>query len=203
MKPVKPHASAAEGKGPDAADLATFERMRQGDAEAFSALFRTYYEPLYRFAGRFTHDPQSAESLVQDVFVKVWEHRESLQVRSNVKAYLYSAVRNHALNVLKREKRLVHGEALPERPHTARTPEETLIDKETAAAVHRAVDKLPARCRQIYTMKRYDGLSYDEIASVLRISVNTVKTQMKRALSTLRKELSFLISVLALWMSRL
>ena len=85
-------------------DLHLLNLLRRNDEEAFTALFRKYYEPLYRFVLRFVRDPQIGENLVQDVFVKLWETRESIRIRSNVRAYLYTAVRNHALNYLRREK---------------------------------------------------------------------------------------------------
>ena len=173
--------------------------MCAGDEEAFSSLFRTYYELLYQFAGRYSRDPQSAESIVQDVFVKLWEKRESLQIRSNVKSYLYTAVRNHALNVIKREARMTNEDAFDLHESADRSPEETLVDKETAEAVQHAVEQLAPQCRHVYTLKRYDGLSYIEIAEVLNVSVNTVKTQMKRAIKSLKRQLTGLLSLVLMW----
>jgi len=77
-----------------------------------------------------------------------------------------------------------------------KTPEEELIDREMVAAVHRAIDKLPTQCRRIYLMHRYDDLKYSEIAEILGISINTVKTQMRRALISLHKYLSYLLYIL-------
>ncbi len=177
-----------------AMDLNYAEKIRQGNVSAYSALFRKYYEPLYRFAGRFVKDPQLAENLVQDVFVIIWSNRENWHIRSNVKSYLYTAVRNHALNFLKRDKRLLNmGEGNDYADSDIRTPDQELMDKEMETAVHNAIDKLPPRCRQIYVMHRYDELKYTEIAEILSISINTVKTQMKRAMQSLHKNLKYLI----------
>ena len=190
MNPADSQTDTSENVRPVSTDLDLFERMRGGDEEAFSSLFRAYYEPLYQFAGRYTRDAQNAESLVQDVFVKIWEHREGLRVRSNVKSYLYTAVRNHALNMIKREGRMSGEESFDLHEGAERSPEEALIDKETAEAVRRAVENLAPQCRQVYTLKRYDHLSYVEIAEVLNVTVNTVKTQMKRAIKSLKKQLA-------------
>ena len=178
---------------PKGVDLEYINKIRLGDPEAFSALFRKYYEPLYQFAGRFVKEHQIAESLVQDVFVKIWSNREKLSIKLNVKSYLYTAVKNHALNYLKHEKIVViESEEVDYQNSYNRTPEEELIESEMHEAVHKAIENLPQQCRQIYLMKRYDNLSYSEIADVLNISINTVKTQMKRALKSLRKNLSHL-----------
>ena len=172
----------------DDVDIKFAERIRSSDTDAFSFLFKKYYESLYRFAGRFVRDPQTAENIVQDVFVKIWSNREQLIIQSNVKSYLYRAVTNHALNLLKRERRMTGTEDESDyRDNSVKTPEEELIDREMFAAVHRAIDKLPAQCRRIYLMHRYDDLKYSEIAEILGISINTVKTQMRRAFISLKK----------------
>ena len=82
-----------------------------------------------------------------------------------------------------------------------RSPEETLIDKETAEAVERAVNRLAPQCRQVYTLKRQDQLSYIEIAEVLNVSVNTVKTQMKRAIKSLKKQLAGWMALVIAWLA--
>jgi len=178
-------------------DLNCAEKISQGDTEAFSWLFRKYFEPLYYFAGRIIKDPQASENVVQDVFVKIWTDREKKQIVSNLKSYLYTAVKNHALNYIKREKKLMEplGD-LSYADNNARTPEETLMDKELINKVHQAVRNLPEKCRHIYLMHRYDKLTYNEIAEIQKISVNTVKTQMKRALQKLSKELAHLIQMI-------
>ncbi len=169
------------------------------DSTAFASLFRKYYEPLYRFSTRFVRDPQTAESLVQDVFVRLWEIRKDWHVRSSVKAYLFTAVRNRSLNHLKREKTLVPvDESLNLLKEESASPEEAFIDDEITKSVHRAIDRLPNRCRLIYRMNRYDGYKYSEIAEMLGISTNTVKTQMRRALQLLKKHLVHLFIFLFL-----
>lgn len=176
-------------------DLECVKKINRDDATAFSLLFHRYYEILYRFAGRMVGDAQVAENIVQDVFVKIWQNRKTLTIKSNVKAYLYTSVKNHSLNVLKHEKYIVpENDDADSRAFHNQTPEQDLLDKELYSAVHQAIDKLPRQCRRIYIMKRYDELRYAEIAEILNISINTVKTQMKRALKALHKNLSYLIN---------
>ena len=177
----------------DQPDLVYWHKIQSGDKDAFSFLFRKYYELLYQFCGMFVKDSQIAESIVQDVFVKLWMNKENRKIQTSVKAYLYTTVKNHSLNYLKHEKKTIFLFAeLDYHDEAANSPEIEFIEKEMYAEVHKAIDKLPKQCRQIYLMKRYDELKYSEIAEILSISINTVKTQMKRAIKSLLKNLSHL-----------
>ena len=182
-------------------DLEHIANIRNGDEEAFSSLFREYYEQLYLFAGRFVKDPQSAENIVQDVFVRLWEQRTKLVITSNVKSYLFTAVKNHSLNHIKREKRLVTiDEQLDIAKNCIGSPEDEFIRNESFLSVQKAIDSLPEKCRMIYLMKRYDDLSYIEIGEILGITVNTIKTQMKRAIKTLNEKLVHLKMIIVLFL---
>jgi RNA polymerase sigma-70 factor (family 1) len=177
----------------DQTGLEYWDKIRQGDSTAFSYIFQKYYHALYQFTGRFVKDTQIAENIVQDVFVKLWMNRENCLITSSLKSYLYAATRNTALNFLKSEKRQLSREDLMnDRPDTAANPEEQIIENEMIEKVHKAIEKLPEKCRYIYLMKRYDDLKYHEIAEILNISINTVKTQMKRAFKSLLTNLAYL-----------
>ncbi len=167
------------------------------DEETFSGLFRKYYEPLYFFAGRFVKDPSTAESLVQDVFVILWENKEKISIKTSVKAYLYTAVKNSCINFIKRENFFSSVENNDEYHDTNyKSPDSKLEEKEITTAIHTAINKLPEKCRQIFMMCKYDDLSYAEIAELQNISINTVKTQLKRAVKSLTKNLAHLRSFL-------
>jgi RNA polymerase sigma-70 factor (ECF subfamily) len=176
-------------------DPDNWRKIQSGDVVAFSSLFKNHYSPLYQFAGRYVKDAQTAENIVQNVFVDLWTKKEKLEIKISLKSYLYQMVRNQALNFLNNEKRLIsieNGQSLPE--NLAISPEEKFEAEELSVMVHRAIDTLPSQCRQVYLMKRYDQLKYTEIAEMLNISVNTVKTQMKRALKSLQERLGGRIS---------
>ena len=81
-----------------------FNKIRDGDEEAFSTFFKKYYERLYQFAGRYVHDAQIAEDIVQEVFINIWKKRKEIKITTSVKSYLYSAVRNSSLNHIKKTK---------------------------------------------------------------------------------------------------
>jgi len=175
---------------PALGDLVHWNKIRSGDTAEFSFVFKKYYVPLYQFAGRFVKDVQIAEDIIQNVFVSLWIEREKRDIKTSLKSYLYQMVRNQSLNHLKRAQRTIALEdSEADRNKTSYSPEDNAADKEFHMAVRRAIDRLPPRCRQVYLMKRYENLKYTEIAQILDISVNTVKTQMKRALKSLLKQL--------------
>jgi RNA polymerase sigma-70 factor (family 1) len=173
-------------------ELGWVERIRAGDSAAFDALFHAYHAPLCAFAYRYVAARDLAEEIVQEVFLYVWERRQTWDVRTSVKNYLFTAVRNASLSYLRHE-RVVRRRQAETVELFARPGESADADTRTAelvAAVRRAVGRLPERCRLIFTLHREQGLTYAEIASVLEISPKTVEVQMGRALKALRKTLA-------------
>jgi RNA polymerase sigma-70 factor (ECF subfamily) len=167
------------------------EKIRYGDAEAFEHLFKTHCKPLINFARRFVQDTQIAENIVQDVFLKIWSIRKELNPTLNIKSYLYTAVKNGALKQLRNEAVERRGaDRLQSLAPDTPTPEDEWHEKEIAASVHEAMQELPEKCRIIFSMNRFDRLTYAEIADILNLSIKTVETQMGRALKFLRKRLS-------------
>jgi RNA polymerase sigma-70 factor (ECF subfamily) len=168
-------------------------RIKNGDSTAFKQLFFSYCKPLIRFAYRFTRNVDLAEDLVQDVFLKIWSNRKGLNPQLNIKSYLYVAVKNQALKQLRHQQLWNKVEEklkyyIPKTP----TPEETFDTQEIESTVMEAIEALPERCRLIFTMNRFDRLTYSEIADILDLSVKTIETQMGRALRHLRKKLNHL-----------
>lgn len=162
------------------------------DAASIEALFRAHYSRLCDFVNCYVRSPETASDLVQDLFVHLWERCDAGDVPLLTTAYLYTAARNRALKHL-RHRRVVARWA--ERVASASLPtgpqaDERLRTREMAEAIRRAIDALPDRCRQIFLLSREKYLSYAEIAEVLGISVETVETQMWRALKSLRKSLA-------------
>jgi RNA polymerase sigma-70 factor (ECF subfamily) len=159
---------------------------------AFEELFRTYHAPLCAFAYRMVRSRAVAEELVQEVFLYLWQHRETWVAHTSVRIYLYQATRNAALSYLRREKLQQRTEPvvidLFSRPSSNSDGE--LVTAELERAVKRAIAKLPERCRLIYTLSREQGLTYAEIAALLEISPKTVDVQMGRAFKSLRKQLA-------------
>jgi len=170
------------------ADLVT--GLRAGDKVAFEKLFYSYCQALINFSWRFVKNAQAAENIVQDVFLRIWTNRRHLDPALKVKSYLYQAVKNQSLQQLRHLKIANRKENIRTTGFTDRTPEDTLNDKEFIETVYAAVAELPPKCRMIFSMNRFDHLTYAEIAEIQNISIKTVETQMGRALKFLRQRLA-------------
>ena len=180
---------------PDRRPSLPLRRVDAADARAFEALFREHYVALCRFADHYLRDHGAAEDLVQDLFAALWTSGALNDVRGSVRAYLFAAVRNRALNVRKRrlvERDWQRHEAAPEvrelHPSPAQ-PDDLLASAERDERLADAIEALPERCRLVMRLRWREQLSYAEIASVLGISVKGVEIQLSRGLHALRARL--------------
>src|SRR5690625_3379246 len=168
------------------------EAIRHGDGSAFKKLFLTYYDLLCNFSWRYTRSKADSEDLVQDVFADVWKMRESLDPKKSISVYLYQAVKNKAIDYLD------HQKVVRKHQLSADLSDKNVVyikntmneEWEFIKAARYAIDELPFRAQQVYTLHREDGLTYQEIADVMEISVKTVESQMSRALDILRARLN-------------
>ena len=176
----------------DASDSELAVAISQGSNSAFERLFRVHYPAMCGFAARMVGARDIAEDLVQEVFLYVWRNRETWEVRTSVKQYLYASLRHGALRYLRHERvvrlRIPETTMAFERP--PRLTDADLESQETIALVQAAIARLPERCRLVYTLHREQGLTYAEVAAVMGISAKTVDVQMGRALKALRRLLT-------------
>jgi RNA polymerase sigma-70 factor (ECF subfamily) len=170
-------------------------RIRLGDEAAFELLFRAVYEPLVAFGTTFTGDRARAQELVQDLFLELWVRRADWRVSGSVRGYLFTAMRNRALNVRRRdtvEDDWSADEALDEvrelHPDPV-SPDRALDDAELRARVAAALAALPDRCRVVMHLRWLDRLPHAEIAASLGISVKGVEIQLSRGMKALRERL--------------
>jgi RNA polymerase sigma-70 factor (ECF subfamily) len=176
-------------------DRAWAERIRAGDEAAYESLFREYYVKLCTHANTILAAPDVAEEIVQNVFVKLWRNRASWEIRTSVRAYLYTAVRNGALNHIHRsrtEERAYQEaarDAQARRALFAPGAAERVETEQIADEVRRAIERLPARCRQVVTMRWQHQLKHAEIAEILGISIKGVENHLARGMQVLRKEI--------------
>ena len=131
-----------------------------------------------------------AEEIVQDVLLELWKRRESLANDSSPQAYLFQSTRNRSLNHVRHEKVAKKSEPYAKMSESVDSLAHShMVEDEMQAAVSRAVDGLPDRCREVFELSRNRGMKYSEIAVPLSISVKTVEAQMGKALRILREEL--------------
>lgn len=163
-------------------------RIRSGDEAAFSELVRTHWASLFDFTYHYTRSVPATEDILQDVFLNIWEGRAGWDLNRSVRAYLYGAVKNRAYNYLRSKKDTVEPEAA--RFEASDEADAELKMAELARDYRDAVSELPERRREVFRLSRLYGLSYEEIAQVLGISINTVRSQMSAALRHLRRKLA-------------
>ena len=156
--------------------------------DTFKSLFDTMYAPMCLFANKYLNNLDVAKDVVQEVFVKIWEDKIAFQNEHSIKAFLYTSVKNRALDYLKsKHQKVLHHYTTDD---LAKMESDSfffreVVVTETSAIIDRAVSTLPEKCAQIIklSLKNYTN---SEIAQELSISINTVKTQKKIAYKKLR-----------------
>jgi len=164
-------------------DEELLRRIKQDDSMALKVLFQRYYSTLCRFAFRFVNITHLAEEVVSDVFLNVWLRKKNIEIRTNLRTYLFTAVRNQSLNYLKHNTFSFEDiETVDEKNVISELhPHAHMIYEELKDNVDALLKQLPEKRQIIFKMNRIDGLSYKEIAEILSISVNTVQNQMVAA----------------------
>jgi RNA polymerase sigma-70 factor (ECF subfamily) len=174
-------------------------RIRLGDEDAFQSLFELHYGSLCDFVQSYVRSSETAEELVQTVFLRIWVDRATWEPATGVRAYLFAACRNQALGALKHERvvALAAARAASEdvslgsgAPRLG--PDEELQAAELTRALQEAVRALPERRRWVVILRWQHQMSYAEIADALGISVKTVEVQIGRALAAFRTRLAHL-----------
>lgn len=175
--------------------------LQTGDRAEFARLVETYYGVIYRLALRMLNNPQDAEDILQETFIKAYRHIDGFDGRAKVSTWLYRIATNEALMFLRRRQpHLVsiddpfeNEEGDGEPLHIVDwccIPEDELMSSEARARLDEAVDKLPYSLRVVFLLREIEGLSTKETGEVLDLSETAVKTRLSRARLRLREELS-------------
>lgn len=162
--------------------------VTQGDEKAFRKLFDFYSSKLFNYTLRITDNEELAEEIVMDAFLKIWMNRMELSAIERFDSYLYTLVRNQAFNAVKR---MAHEAVILKELGLSNTEyhngtERTVIYNDYQQLLNQAVNQLPPQQKLVYTLSRDEGMKYEEIADLLKLSKNTVKAHLKKAVSTLR-----------------
>ncbi len=167
-------------------DKTLLKQIKENNQEALETLFEKYYYNLCDFAFQFVRSFDLTEEVVSDVFLKIWKNRQDLVITGNFKAYMYTATRNQALNYLQKEKReWASLDELKEESSKRYRPDEELMFRELENRIEILINTLPPRRKIIFKLSRIEGLTYQEIADVLSISIHTVQNQMVSAVKQL------------------
>lgn len=184
-------------------DSEMLERLKAGDEDAFAALLDRYSGQTYRLARAITGDPQDAEEVVQDVFMTVFRKIESFEGRSAFSTWLHRITVNAAMMKIRGRKERVEEDieqwlpAFDDTGHHLRpveawsaNPEKVLLQQERRSLVRQALATLPAEYRAVVALRDLQGLSGEEVAETLGLSVAAVKSRLHRARLALRGQLA-------------
>lgn len=171
-----------------AIDTNLLQQVAAGNETAFRRLFNAYRKKIYAYALHVTENESAADEIVQDVFLKVWLHRQTLPTLINFNAWIYTIARNHifdALKALARE-RNTRKELSLVMEVSANNVDQLLLNKEYAHLLEEALNRLSPQQRLIFNLSRHAGNRHADIAGQLNISRHTVKTHLVHALRTIR-----------------
>lgn len=168
-------------------DQELIHRIRKGDKSAFRILFDKFYQLLLGVAITLLKDLDAAKDAVQDVFFQIWKKREQIQIQLSVSAYLKRAVRNQALNQIRRNKAFADSAKMTNEVAKEANVLEIMEGNDLQEVLQKTIDSLPERCRLVFMMRRMQGMSHKDIAESLDISTKTIENQMTKALSILKK----------------
>lgn len=154
-------------------DKLIISRLRQGDVIVFEKLFKSNYRNLCLYAEEMVREKAAAEEIVGDFFLKFWENREAITIQISLKSYLYTSIYNNSLKYLEHLKVLhkyrdyasymLNNKDLWH-PLSANSPLANLISQEIVGEIEKAIEGLPDQCREVFSLSRFEELSYDDIA---------------------------------------
>lgn len=184
--------------------IASYERillqkLKNDDQSAFTIIFTKYYPDLVRFSFGFTRDSDISEEIVQEVFLKLWENRNSMVIHNSLKSFLLKTVQNRSIDSLRHES-VTHKYASIVLEHPLLSENDTenyILHSELEENFNHALMGIPVQYAETFRMSRIESMNYDEIAQKLGVSVRTVEVRISKALGLLREELKdFLVLVL-------
>jgi RNA polymerase sigma-70 factor (ECF subfamily) len=167
-------------------------RLGRSEVSALESLMEAYWGPVLSYASRLLDDLDAGQDVAQAAFIQLWRRR-AVWKPGSLKAYLFRLTRNLVIDELRRRgarARALDVVSLSDDVSSPRTPLQLLQDGETSAVVDRAIQSLPPRRREVFTLAYLRGFSYREIAGLLGISVKTVENHMTVVLAELRRSLA-------------
>ncbi len=179
----------------------SLDALRSGDRAEFARLVEAYSGVIYRLGMKMLDDPQDAEDILQETFIKAFRHLKNFDGRSSLSTWLYRIATNEALMLIRKRKNTPvsldepsETESQIEEPiqivDWCCMPEEELMSSEARAYMSRAVEQLPPTLRAVFVLRDLEGLSTEETSNVLKLSEAAVKTRLSRARMRLREQLT-------------
>lgn len=183
----------------DQIEIEILKGIQSSNQKSFGYLIQLYFNPITLYAKSIVSDSELAKEIVQDVFLKIWNTRNSLEIKSSLKSYIYQMTHHLCIDHLrntanKRNLNLISYDDLSLRLEIFELKDQdsffdNLFSEQMEDAINDAIEQLPEQCRTVFKLSRYEQLSYPQISEKLNISLSTTKTQMVRAMHKLKDAL--------------
>ena len=176
-------------------------QLREGDMGSYETLFHRYYPTFFAFARGMLKDAGAAEDIIQNVFMKIWIHREALDETMSIKNYIYVLSKREVFNYLraKYNTHVVLTEDMMTLEQSSSTDEPTTDYRELREAVQSVIDTMPPKRRSVFCLSRFKSLTNQEIADKLGISIRTVEKHIELALRTFKEQLGSFFALFVGW----
>ena len=163
-------------------------RIKRGEQAAFKELYEGYKSKLYFFCLKYVKSEEIAKDILQETFVKIWDLRNNLDENQNFDSFIFTLIKNRLINYIKSEaiRKGHEDEALKERLLVTNETENGVIFNDYTRLLDEAINTMPVKRKEVYTLSRQSGLTYEEIARNLNISTNTVEIHIIKALRDIR-----------------
>lgn len=164
------------------------QELVKGNKKAFRKIFDTYRDDIYGYSISMLKSKVLAEEIVQDVFLKIWQHRDRLNPDLSFKSYIFTITRNLTFNLISKvaNNRSLVEEVFLTSQKSYNHIDDLISESDYEDIKRKAIDQLPPKRKIIFQMSRIEDKSYEEISKELDISISTVKGQMSKALMTVR-----------------
>jgi len=163
--------------------------LRQGDQTCFDQLYQLYSERLYLNLLKLVKHPETTEEILQDIFIQVWEKRNSIEIHTSIRAYLFRIGENKVYDFYRKVRRdkvlYAHVKAAASEQYTH--IEETLLFRENEQLLHAAVAALPPQRRQVFELCKLQGNTYEQVSALLGISTSTINDHIVKATRSVRQ----------------
>lgn len=166
------------------------ERLKNGEEEAFIYLVDRYNRRLFGYAMTLTNNHAKAEDILQNVFLRTWEQRKKLHIKSSLQNYLFKSVYNEFINQYKKNRStMILEQKYFEGLERAVTLQEDSPVEKVVARITKEIQNLPPKCKEVFLLSRKEGLTNLEISEHLDVSIKTVEAQLTKAFGVLRKNM--------------
>jgi len=173
--------------------------------EGYKVLFNEQYSRMVSYAFNFLKEQESSEEIVQEVFYQLWINREKTEIKTSIESYLFRAVRNRCINLIKhieiRENyKQYNSEKIEKLDHEFT---DALTVSELDKKIRMCIDNMPMQRKKIFLMSRYEEMTYKEIAEKMGLSKKTIENQIGKALNYLRTELKDYLPLILIFFNQI